>query len=146
MNSEFTIAVHSLALLAHIPDHMASSELIAKNVRTNPARIRKIMSILRNHGFVRTKEGIGGGYILACNPEEVTLAQIYRCVSNGTLKPHWCSGDPEESCMVSSNMHSVMDQIFCEAEVYFTNYLERITIASVLEKIKQGPCPLEKEK
>ncbi|MGG1658200.1 Rrf2 family transcriptional regulator [Brevibacillus sp. NRS-1366] len=146
MNSEFTIAVHSLVLLAHIPDHMASSELIAKNVRTNPARIRKIMSILRNQGFVKTKEGIGGGYILGCDPTKVTLAQIYRSVSNGTLKPHWCSGDPEESCLVSANMHNVMDQIFCEAEVYFTNYLDRITIESVLEKIKQGSCQVRKEK
>lgn len=137
MNSEFTIAVHSLALLANRPDHMASSELIAKNVCTHPARIRKIMSILRKHGFVKTKEGIGGGYILNCDPQEVTLAQIYRTVSSGTLKPHLCTGDPEESCLVSSNMHCVMDEIFNEAEVYFAKYLDQITIQSVLEKIKQ---------
>ncbi|ASJ52587.1 transcriptional regulator [Brevibacillus formosus] len=138
MNSEFTIAVHSLALLAHIPEHMASSELIAKNVCTNPARIRKIMSILRKNGFVKTKEGIGGGYILACDPNEVTLAEIYRSISNGTLKPHWCSGDPQEACQVSANMHGVMDQIFTEAEMYFTKYLEQITIRTVLDKVRQG--------
>lgn len=145
VNSEFTIAVHSLVLLAHRPDHMASSELIAKNVCTNPARIRKIMSSLRKQGFVKTKEGIGGGYILACDPKEVTLAEIYRSVSNGTLKPQWCSGDPEESCMVSSNMHHVMDHIFCEAELYFTNYLDRITIESVLQKIKHDSVQARKE-
>lgn len=112
MNSEFTVAVHSLALLAYLPDHMASSERIARNVATNPTRIRKIMSTLRKHGFVKTKEGIGGGYILNCVPNEVTLAQIYRALSGGTLKPHWCSGNPEEDCLVSANIQAVMDHFF----------------------------------
>lgn len=137
MNSEFTIAVHSLAFLANLPGHMASSELIAKNVCTNPARIRKIMSILRRHGFVRTKEGIGGGYILECDPYEVTLARVYRAVSSGTLKPHWCTGDPQESCLISSKMHCVMDRIFTEAEEHYVQYLGQITIQSVLEQIKK---------
>jgi Rrf2 family protein len=137
VNSDFTIAVHSLVYLAYLPDHMASSELIAKNVCTNPARIRKMMSSLRNNGFVKTKEGIGGGYILDCNPQEVTLADIYRTVSQGSLKPHWCTGDPDQKCLVSSNTQVVMDQIFSEAELYFEKYLEKMTIASVLEKIKQ---------
>lgn len=138
MNSEFTIAVHSLALLANLPDRMASSEHIAKKVGTNPARIRKIMSMLRKHGFVRTKEGLGGGYILDCDPREVNLAQIYRTVSCGTLKPQWCTGDPQDSCLVSARMHSVMDQIFNEAEAHYTRYLEQITIQSVLDKIRQS--------
>ena len=139
MTSEFTIAVHSLVFLAYLPEHMASSELIAKNVSTNPARIRKIMSCLRNAGYVKTKEGIGGGYILNKNPGEITLAQIYRSVSCGTIKPNWCSGDPEESCLVSANIQTVMDNIFDEADAYVEKYLSGITIKSVLGKIKQCP-------
>jgi len=139
VTSEFTIAVHSLVFLAYLPEHMASSELIAKNVSTNPARIRKIMSCLRNAGYVKTKEGIGGGYILNKNPGEITLAQIYRSVSCGTIKPNWCSGDPEESCLVSANIQTVMDNIFDEADAYLEKYLSGITIKSVLGKIKQCP-------
>ncbi|MEW9669911.1 Rrf2 family transcriptional regulator [Ammoniphilus sp. 3BR4] len=139
MNSEFTIAVHSLVFLAYLPDHMASSDLIAKNVATNPARIRKVMGCLRKGGFVKTKEGIGGGYILNGDPQDITLAQIYRNVSCGTIKPHWCTGDPEESCLISSNIQGVMDEIFDEADAYFEKYLDQITIDSVLKKIKQCP-------
>jgi Rrf2 family protein len=137
VNSEFTVAVHSLVFLANLPDHMASSEVIAKNVSTNPARIRKIMSCLRKNGFVKTKEGIGGGYILNGDPQKITLAQIYRAVSCGTIKPHWCTGDPEETCLISSNIQAVMDEIFNEAEVYLEKYLDQVTIDSVLKKIKQ---------
>lgn len=59
MNSEFTIAVHSLVFLANLPDHMATSEEIATNVSTHSARIRKVMGFLRKAGYVTTKEGIG---------------------------------------------------------------------------------------
>lgn len=137
MNSEFTIAVHSLVYLAYLPDRMASSESIASNVSTNPARIRKIMSCLRKRGFVQTKEGIGGGYILHGNPQEITLGEIYRTVSCGSLKPNWCTGDPEHSCLVSSHTQQVMDEIFHSAELHLETYLDQITIQSVLEKIKQ---------
>ncbi|MCA0758207.1 Rrf2 family transcriptional regulator [Paenibacillus sp. N4] len=137
MNSEFTVAVHSLVLLAYLPEHMASSETIARNVDTNPTRIRKIMSILKKNGYVKTKEGIGGGYILDCEPEEVTLAEIYRTLSGGTLKPHWCSGNPEESCLVSANIQNVMDHFFYEAERHFEAYLERNTLQTVLDRIRQ---------
>lgn len=137
MNSEFTIAVDSLVFLAYLPDHMASSDLIAKNVSTNPARTRKIMGCLRKNGFVKTKQGIGGGDILNCDPQEITLAQVYRTVSCGTFKPHWCTGAPKQNCLISANIQPVMDLIFNEAEVNFEKYLERITLQSVLEKVKQ---------
>ncbi|MDQ8736651.1 Rrf2 family transcriptional regulator [Paenibacillus sp. LHD-38] len=143
MNSEFTVAVHSLVLLAYLPDHMASSETIARNVSTNPTRIRKIMSTLRKHGFVKTKEGIGGGYILNCEPEEVTLAQIYRALSGGTLKPHWCSGNPDEDCLVSANIQGVMDHFFYEAEQHYVAYLEKNTLQTALDKIRK--CQLQQK-
>lgn len=137
MNSEFTVAVHCLVFLAYVPDHMASSELIARNVATNPTRIRKVMGLLRTHGFVKTKEGIGGGYLLSCEPDEVTLGQVYRAISTGTLKPHWCSGNREDACLISANMEHVMDEIFTDAETHYEQYLERTTIQGVLNKVKK---------
>lgn len=136
MNSDFIIAMHSLVLLANKPDHMANSETIAENVCTNPARIRKVMSILRKNGYVKTKEGIGGGYLLSCDPEKTSLSQLYLAISSGSLKPNWCTGDPKQECVISSNTQSVMDEIFIEAEQHMQSYLSQITISGVLERIK----------
>ena len=136
MNSEFTIAVHSLVYLAYLPDHMASSQAIAQNVATNPVRIRKIMSCLRDMGFVKTKEGTGGGYTLAALPEEITLGDVYRSISSGALKPTWCKGDREESCMIATNIQEVVNGIFVEADQFFAEYLDNTTIQSVLNQIK----------
>lgn len=137
MNSEFTIAVHSLVLLAYKSGQMATSEQIACNVTTHPARVRKVMGCLRKHGFVSTKEGLGGGYILSCDPNEVKLADIYRAMCSGSLQPAWSSGDPEQQCMVASNIECVMDRVFANAERHLESYFEGLTIMDVLRQIRE---------
>jgi Rrf2 family protein len=135
MNSEFVIAVHSLVLLAHRPDGMASSEEIASNVCTNPVRVRKVMSCLRKNGFVDTREGSGGGYRLSRQPDDVTLADVYRALAAGSLAPSWCSGNPEMECVVASNMTDVMNSVFCGADRQLEMYFETITIGQMLSRI-----------
>ncbi|MFC5403537.1 RrF2 family transcriptional regulator [Cohnella soli] len=135
MNSEFIIAVHSLVLLAHRPDGMASSEEIASNVCTNPVRVRKVMSCLRKNGFVDTREGSGGGYRLSREPSDVTLADVYQALAAGSLAPGWCSGDPQSDCMVGSNMAEVMNAVFCGADQQLEMYLQSITIGQMLSSI-----------
>ena len=46
MTAEFTVAVHALVYLHHRGGWLSSEEL-AQNVCTNPARIRKIMAKLK---------------------------------------------------------------------------------------------------
>ena len=138
MNSEFTIAVHGLVFLASIPGHMATSEMIAHNVNTHPSRVRKVMSCMRKHEYIVTKEGIGGGYILNCNPEDVSLAEIYRATSIGSMKPSWCSGKVDMDCMVACNMAEVMDHIFCDAEQQLLIYLQQTKISDVLKRLRDA--------
>ncbi|MEK3884858.1 Rrf2 family transcriptional regulator [Paenibacillus sp. PL2-23] len=135
MNSEFTIAVHSLVYLAYLPEKMASSDMIADNVGTHSARVRKVMSGLRKGGYVETREGSGGGYRLTIDPDAVTLADIYRVMAQGSLIPSWCSGDPGMDCVVGSNMNQVMHGIFCRAEKQLEDHLGGITIGDVLKQI-----------
>jgi Rrf2 family protein len=137
MNSEFTIAVHSLVYLAYLPDGMASSEMLADNVNTNSARIRKVMSTLRKSGYVATREGAGGGYRLTAEPDKVTLGDIYRVMALGSLMPSWCSGNPDMDCVVGSNMNEVMFGIFCTAEKHLEAHFNAITIRDVLGQIRE---------
>lgn len=138
MNSEFTIAVHSLVYLASRPDRMATSDMIAHNVNTHPSRVRKVMSCLRKHDYITTKEGIGGGYIMNCNPEDVSLAELYRATSIGSMKPSWCSGTVDNECLVACNMAEVMEHIFSDAEQQLLYYLEQTKIADVLERVRDA--------
>ncbi len=136
MNSEFTIAVHSLVYLSYLPDKMASSDMIAENVGTHSVRIRKVMSGLRKSGYVNTREGSGGGYKLMIDPSTVTLADVYRVMAQGSLIPSWCSGNPEMDCVVGSNMNQVMFGIFCTAEKQLEAHFSAITISDILKQIR----------
>jgi Rrf2 family protein len=136
MNSEFTIAVHSLVLLAYHPGKMASSDYIAENVSTHPARVRKVMGLLKKRGYVTSKEGVGGGFILQADPDLLTLGEIYRLTSEGSLQPNWCSGDTNMPCVVASNIEEVMAKVFCDAELHLTLYFDQITISTVLMELK----------
>lgn len=127
-----------MVYLANLPDRMATSDVIAHNVNTHPSRLRKVMSCLRKHGYIATKEGIGGGYMLNISPEQVNLSEIYRATSIGSIKPGWCSGNEDDACIVACNMAEVMDQIFCEAEKHLLHYLQQTTILDVLNRVREA--------
>ena len=88
MTSEFAIAVHALVYLNHKQETLASEEL-AKNVCTNPARIRKVMAKLKKKDLIATKEGQNGGYHTSMEAADVNLAMIYDALETEAVCPSW---------------------------------------------------------
>lgn len=48
MNSDFTLAIHSLTYLALQLDRMSTSDAISESAGVHPVRIRKVLSLLKN--------------------------------------------------------------------------------------------------
>ncbi|MCO7175837.1 Rrf2 family transcriptional regulator [Sporolactobacillus kofuensis] len=134
MNSQFTIAVHCLIVLAKAPEQVWNSESLSQKVHTHPARIRKIMSILRKSGLVETKEGLGGGYRMGCDPHKCTLARIYQSISCNPLKLSWCSSGCDQD-LEYDKIQSIMDFAFTGAERGLEDYLEQWSIDSLLQRM-----------
>ena len=85
MNSSFCLAVHALVYLHHRGE-LVSSEELARNICTNPARVRKVLARMKKDGLVETKEGSsGGGYRFAKGAGEVSLAQVARAHSQDMI-------------------------------------------------------------
>jgi len=133
LNSDFTLAIHSLTLLALQPDRMATSDIISESAGVHPVRIRKVLSLLKKHGFIKTKEGTGGGFIFASELSEVNLWDIYKITSEGALQPK-CP-DSNEKCIVGANMQKVLFSIFLGAEEHLGEYLKNYTIKEVVHHI-----------
>ena len=78
--------------------------------------LEQILLALKGAGLVRSKRGVGGGYVLARPPEEITLAQIVEALE-GPIGMTECSVavgqcDRESQCGVRSNwqrVNSVVD-------------------------------------
>ncbi|MET3938649.1 Rrf2 family protein [Paenibacillus sp. PvP094] len=138
MNSEFTIAVHCLVFLSMKDECMANSEDLSHSVGTHPARVRKVLSVLRKNGYLTTKEGAHGGYLLSRPSEEIKLGELYRLVAGGSLGPNWCSGESGSNCIVSSNMQDVMGSIYDGGEDALTSYFDSISIEDVKHRIGNG--------
>ncbi len=135
MNSEVIMAIHSLVYLANHPQHKVNSEELAKNICTNPARIRKIMSKLKKFGLLRTKEGSEGGCELNLPPEKITLALVLQAVNIPLLHSSWRSGSGELNCLIASGMAGVIDELTAELNKVCQQRLAQITIQDISRKI-----------
>jgi Rrf2 family protein len=135
MNSDFTLAIHSLTYLALQPDRMSTSDAISESAGVHPVRIRKVLSLLKKHGIIKSKEGIGGGFLFAIDLSEVNLWDIYKLTSEGALQPK-CP-ESNEQCVVGANMHKVLFAIFLGAEEHLGEYLKNYSIKEIVNLINQ---------
>lgn len=134
MTATFSLAVHALVFLNHKKATL-SSEVLAENICTNPARIRKVMAQLKKAGLIVTKEGMEGGYTFRLNPSEVTLRQVADAVEARFVSASWHSGSEDMDCLVASGMAGIMDGIYAELDDGCRSRLERITIADIDRQI-----------
>lgn len=135
VNSDFNIAVHGLVYLSH-KAQLLSSEALAENICTNPARVRKVMAKLGKAGLVQTREGrLTGGYQLAKPAGAINLRQICEAVDTRFAATSWKSGDPDMKCLVASGMAEIMDGIYQELDALCKQRLQAITVRHIEEKI-----------
>ncbi|OLS33814.1 Rrf2 family transcriptional regulator [Bacillus sp. MRMR6] len=135
MNSDFTLAIHSLTFLALQPDRMSTSEAISGSSGVHPVRIRKVLSLLKKNGFIKTKEGTGGGFIFAKDLSEVNLWDLYKVTSEGALQPKCLESNKQ--CVVGANMQNVLLTIFLGAEEHLGMYLKDYTMREIVDLINQ---------
>lgn len=134
MNSDFSIALHCLLLLADQPDIIATSNVIAERACVHPVRIRKILGTLKKKGYIQSKEGASGGFFLASDPNQITLDEIYRLTSQGTLQPKCPNAN--QNCPISANFKETVQTIFDQAETQVELFLKQYTIWDVLCLVK----------
>ena len=134
MTSDYCVAVHALVYLNHKAKVLSSEEL-AENICTNPARVRKVMAKLKKAGFVKTKEGSEPGYLFDQDADQVTLDQIAQALEIRFVDTAWKSGDTDMKCLVASGMAGLMDEIFDDLNEQCRKRLKEITIGTLDHRI-----------
>ena len=141
MNGLFCVAVHALIYLDK-RGCVLSSEELAGNICTNPARVRKVMAPLKRAGLVETRAGAEGGYRLTAAPAQVTLAQVADALDVRFVEPAWHSGGGVDcGCMVASGMAGVMDHLFDDLDGRCRARLAQLRLTDLegqLESIQKG--------
>lgn len=137
MTGEFAIAVHALVYLDHKKSCISSEEL-AKNVCTNPARIRMVMGRLKRAGLITTREGVTGGYSFSGDPSKLSLRTVSEAVQPHFVGSAWRSGDVDMDCLVASGMANIMDGLYAEMDEKCRAFLSDISVKDVSDKIFKG--------
>ena len=132
-NVEFATAVHILTMLAITGDNL-SSAYIAGSININAAMVRKSLSILRTHGLVETKEGKGGGALLAKPADKVFLSDIYHAVNDSPLLGKLNRPNPD--CNTGRQINAHLLELYNQADRALINKLSRITLADFCKKFK----------
>jgi DNA-binding IscR family transcriptional regulator len=84
-DSKLSAVLHVLLHMAEM-DGPATSESLAVAMHTNPVVVRRLMSGLRQAGFVSSAKGHGGGWVLSCSLAAVTLGDIHNAVGSPALQ------------------------------------------------------------
>jgi Rrf2 family protein len=125
-----------LSGVLHVLLHMAerdapvTSEVLAKAMDTNPVVIRRIMSGLRDQGYVRSEKGHGGGWTLARDLADISLRDIYQALGEPALL---AIGNRTEApgCLVEQAVNAALNQAFGDAEALLLSRLADVTLAKL---------------
>ena len=135
-DSRLSGVLHVLLHLAEV-DGPATSAHLARIMKTNPVVIRRILGSLRECGFVQSEKGHGGGWTLACEPNAVTLRDIYLALGAPGL---FAIGNRSETpgCLVEQAVNAALDEAFEEAEALLLDRVERVTLGALSAEFHAG--------
>ena len=140
MNSDFTVAVHSLVYLEHKKGCSVNSEEIAANVCTHPVRVRRVLSRLCKAGLITSREGHkGGGYCFDGDPSQIPLLTVLDALGQQVVPQGWTSGDTDMRCLIASGMGEVMRGLFDQLDQACREKLAGITVADIVAAIFHNP-------
>lgn len=142
-SSRFAFAVHVLALLALQEGVPLSSEIIAGSVNTNPALIRRLLTMLANAGLTTSQLGAGGGALLSREPRTIALLEIYRAVDDAQLFAMHRE-EPNPACMVGRHIQASLRGIIDHAQRAMEASLATRTLADVVEDMRRNERKLER--
>jgi Rrf2 family protein len=138
-NTRLATAIHVAGMLSFAEQIPMTSEAIAQSCKTNAVVIRRIIGQLTRHGLVEVKMGTGGGSRLTKDASEITLAEIYRALEEGSIfeVPQLAE---THNCEVGKIVRPVLADILSKAEQGLVEKLNQITLADVIEKVKEKMC------
>jgi Rrf2 family protein len=125
-----------LSGVLHVLLHMAeydgpvTSEVLARAMDTNPVVIRRILAGLRQHGYVRSGKGHGGGWTLARDLTDVTLRDIYEAIGSPSLLAI-ATREAAPRCLVEQAVNATLSQAFRDAEAALLARLGSVTLGAL---------------
>ncbi len=134
INTQFSIAVHVLAAIAHY-ERSFTSEVLAGSVNANPIFVKRVLVKLSKAKLVKATVGKAGGYALTKNPKDISLLDISHAINPPSAFAIHAYAK-SEGCVVSCNIKEVMNEVLVGTQKAVENDLKQTTLADVVSKIR----------
>ena len=94
--------------------------------------LEQILLALKGAGLVRSKRGVGGGYVLACRPDEITLGQIMSAVDGPIVAGDF--GEPHQDGACDHEGQCVLLAVWADVGDQMRSYLDSFTLADMVAR------------
>lgn len=127
-----------LARMLHVLVHMGllggkeTSERIAQMLNTHPVVVRRTLGALREQGIVESEGGRGGGWKLARTLEQITVLDVQRALTAGTILTAPVSRD-HPTCPVERAANAILEEAHAAAETQLVAKYAATTLAQIAE-------------
>ncbi len=104
--------------------------------------LEQILLALKGAGLVRSKRGVGGGYVLARPPAEITLSDIVSAVDGPIVAGDF--GEPHTDGACDHEGQCVLLAIWAEVGGHMRKYLDSWTLGDLVSMARgEAPWPSE---
>lgn len=134
-NSQLSDVLHVLLHMAESPTPLTSEQLAAA-MQTNPVVLRRLMAGLRSAGFVSSAKGHGGGWVLSCPLDRITLRDVHEALGAPTLISLGFREDHPE-CLVAQAVHGALGHAVQQAQSRLLEQLGAVTLSALSQDFHQ---------
>ncbi len=130
-----------LSLALHAGEQSPTSVRdIAERTGLPQPYLEQILLALKGAGLVRSKRGVGGGYVLARAPEQIRLSEIISAVDGPITLGDF--GQPHQDGACDHEGQCVLLGVWSVAGEHMRHHLEGYTLASVASQARgEAPWP-----
>ena len=135
-------AVRAIIFLAQQPkDGIVLKKDICRTQEVTPAFLTKIFQPLIKAGIVNSQRGVGGGFLLAKDPSEVTMLDILEA-EEGKLKLNHCLVDAD---FCQRDAYCSAHVVWHDAQQEMAEVLKRYSIADLVQQENENLEQLKKQ-
>lgn len=132
-------ALVSLALHGDVGEPTAVRDIAERTGLPQPY-LEQILLALKGAGLVRSKRGVGGGYVLARPITEITLGQIVSAVDGPIVAGDF--GEPHENGACEHEGQCVLLEVWADVGEHMRSHLDSFTLADVVQRARGSRQPL----
>lgn len=129
-----------LSLALHAPETGPTSVRdIAERTALPQPYLEQILLALKGAGLVRSKRGVGGGYVLARSPAEITLGEIVSAVDGPIAVGDF--GAPHQNGACDHEGQCVLLTVWADLGEHMRQHLDTYTLADMVTRARGVAVP-----